>query len=140
MLTCMPFLLFDGNCAEAMTFYHECLGGELTLTRLGDTPMKAQFPKEKHARLINAHLKSGAIEISATDWMAAPAFEPKLGNTFAVFIVGGAYAELRGVFDKLAQAAQPEHFQDLHDLPFGTYGQFFDRYGVQWIFKGDPRS
>jgi uncharacterized glyoxalase superfamily protein PhnB len=33
MLECTPFLLFDGNCAEAMTFYHQCLGGELTLTK-----------------------------------------------------------------------------------------------------------
>ena len=24
-----PFLRFDGNCAEAMAFYHACLGGEL---------------------------------------------------------------------------------------------------------------
>jgi len=46
MLRCTPFLLFDGNCAEAMTFYHECLGGELKLTKLGDTPMKAQFLKK----------------------------------------------------------------------------------------------
>ncbi len=59
MLYCTPFLLFDGNCAEAMTFYHQCLGGELTLTKLADTPMKDQFPPEKHNRLINAHLKSG---------------------------------------------------------------------------------
>src|SRR5215475_6271294 len=79
MLRCTPFLLFDGNCAEAMTFYHKCLGGELTLTRLGDTPMKEQLPVEKHNRIINAHLKNGAIEISATDWMASPAFEPKQG-------------------------------------------------------------
>ena len=74
-----------------MTFYHECLGGELTLTKLGDTPMKDKFPKEKHERMINAHLKSGAIEISATDWMASPAFLPKQGNTYAIFVVGGAY-------------------------------------------------
>ena len=45
MLSAMPFLLFDGNCAEAMTFYHECLGGELRLTKLGDTPMKDQSPR-----------------------------------------------------------------------------------------------
>lgn len=32
-----PFLLFDGNCAEAMGFYQACLGGELTLTTVGDT-------------------------------------------------------------------------------------------------------
>lgn len=49
-----PFLLFDGNCAEAMTFYQECLGGELTLTKLVDTPMREQFPPEKHGRIINA--------------------------------------------------------------------------------------
>ena len=43
MLGLTPFLLFDGNCAEAMRFYHACYGGDLTLTRLGDTPMKAQL-------------------------------------------------------------------------------------------------
>jgi PhnB protein len=76
MLKSTPFLLFDGNCDEAMTFYHECLGGELTLTKLGDTPMKDQFPPNKHNRIINAHLKSGEIDISATDWMASPEFDP----------------------------------------------------------------
>jgi PhnB protein len=43
------------------------------------------------------------------------------------------------VFDKLAEGAEKERFQGLHDLPFGTYGQFYDKYGVQWIFKGDKR-
>ena len=108
MLQATPFLLFDGNCAEAMTFYHKCLGGELTLTKLGDTPMKEQFPKEKHNRIINAHLKSGAIDISATDWMASPAFEPILGNMTAIFVHGGTYDELKAVFDKLAEGADKE--------------------------------
>lgn len=136
MLRCIPFLLFDGNCAEAMSFYHECLGGDLVLTRLGDTPMRAQFPVEKHERIINAQLKSGALEISATDWMASPEFEPKLGNMSAIFVMGDSAEELRPVFDKLAEGADRERFQDLHAMPFGTYGQFYDRYGVQWIFRG----
>jgi len=38
MMNLTPFLLFDGNCAEAMTFYQFCLGGELPITRVGDTP------------------------------------------------------------------------------------------------------
>lgn len=139
MLRCTPFLLFDGNCAEAMSFYHSCLGGELVLTKLADTPMKAQFPAGKHERIINAQLKCGAIEISATDWMASPALEPKLGNMSALFVTG-TDAELRAVFDKLAVGAQREWFQALSEMPFGTYGQFFDRYGVQWIFRGDARS
>ena len=136
MLRCTPFLLFDGNCAEAMRFYHECLGGSLVLTKVGDTPMKAQFPPEKHERIINAHLVSGVIDISATDWMASPAFEPLLGNMSALFVVGTEEAELRAIFDKLAVGAEQERFQALRAMPFGTYGQFYDRFGVQWIFKG----
>ena len=137
MLRCTPFLLFDGNCAEAMRFYHECLGGSLVLTKVGDTPMKAQFPPEKHERIINAHLVSGLVHISATDWMASPAFEPLLGNMSALFVVGTEEAELRAIFDKLAVGAEQERFQPLRAMPFGTYGQFYDRFGVQWIFKGD---
>jgi PhnB protein len=136
MLRCTPFLLFDGNCAEALSFYHQCLGGDLRLTKLSETPMKAQFPPEKHDRIINAHLQSGALEISATDWMASPAFDPVLGNMSAVF-VEGAVGDVRAVFAKLAAGARKEWFQELHEMPFGTYGQFFDRYGVQWIFRGD---
>ena len=140
MLHCTPFLLFDGNCAEAMTFYQSCLGGNLVLTKLGETPMKGQFPPEKHGRIINAQLKSGAIDISATDWMASPEFDPILGNMSALFVVGGSYDELKTVFDKLGAGAQKERFQELRDMPFGTYGQFYDRFGIQWIFKGDPRK
>lgn len=137
MLRCTPFLLFDGNCAEAMTFYHECLGGELTMTKLGDSPMKAMFPTEKHDWLINANLKSGKIEISATDWMASPEFNPKQGNTTAIFVIGEEFDELKDVFDKLKDGDNNTRLQELHELPFGMYGQFYDKFGVQWIFKGD---
>jgi PhnB protein len=68
MLNLTPFLLFDDNCAEAMAFYQSCLGGELTITTVGHTPMKAQVPPEKHHKVAHAHLKSGAVEFSATDW------------------------------------------------------------------------
>ena len=137
MLKTMPFLLFDGNCAEAMIFYHQCLGGELNITKLQDSPMKDTLPEDKWDRVINAHLKSGEIEISATDWMAAPQYIPKYGDIFAIFVLGGSYSELREVFDKLSQGHKDDRFMDLHQLPIGTYGQFFDKYGYHWIFKGD---
>lgn len=135
MLRATPFLLFDGNCAEAMTFYHECLGGELTLTKLGDTPMKDMLPPEKHERIINAQLKSGDLEISATDWMASPEFDPVQGNTFAIFVTSDGYEELKVIFDKLKDGNNNERLQELHEMPFGTYGQFYDKYGIQWIFR-----
>jgi len=63
----MPFLLFDGNCAEAMTFYQGCLDGELAITKVGDTPMKAQMPPAQHHKVAFANLKSGLLEFSGTD-------------------------------------------------------------------------
>ncbi len=137
MLKSTLFLLFDGNCAEAMTFYHKCLGGELSLTRLGDSPMKDMLPPERHNRIINAHLKSGEIDISATDWMASLEYNPVLGNMFSIFVTGKDYDEMKIIFDKLAEGADKTdrmRFQELHELPFGVYGQFHDKYGIPWIF------
>jgi PhnB protein len=137
MLHATPFLLFDGNCAEAMTFYHDCLGGDLSLSKLGDTPMKDMFPPEKHDRIINAHLKSGDIEISATDWMASPEFDPVQGNMTAIYVTGQDIDHMKTIFDKLKDGDNNKRLQELHEMPFGLYGQFYDKYGNQWIFRGD---
>lgn len=137
MLRCTPFLLFDGNCAKAMSFYKECLGGQLTMTKLGDSPLKNTLPADKQDRIINAVLISGNIEISATDWMASPQYEPVQGNTTSIFVIGEGYSELKTVFDKLSKGASHDRFQDLHDMPFGSYGQLIDKFGVHWKFKGD---
>jgi len=134
-----PFLLFDVNCAEAMAFYQFCLGGDLTVTRMGDTPMKGQMPPELHHKVAHAHLKSGPIKFSATDWIHATRM-PKKGNTVAVYLNGGTFEDLKAIFDRLAQGADSELLDDLRDLPFGTYGHLADRYGVHWLFQGGKRG
>ena len=132
-----PFLLFDGNCAEAMEFYRSCFGGELRTIRLGDTPMREGVPVEQHHKLVNAHLRSDRIEFTATDWLH-PTRTPRPGNTVAMYLDGGSYAELRAIFDRLAAGADPDLLDDLRDLPFGSYGHLADRYGVHWFFHGEP--
>lgn len=135
MLHLKPFLLFEGNCAEAMKFYQGCLGGDLTLIRLGDTPMKDAFPAGQHYKITYANLKSDRIEFSATDWLH-PTQIPKQGNTAAMYVTGDQPVELRAIFDKLADGANKEFFVDLREMPFGLYGHFTDRYGVGWFFRG----
>ena len=67
MLNLTPFLLFDDNCPEAMTFYQSCLGGELIIATVGDTSRKTQVSPRNIARLLTP-LKSDAVEFSATGW------------------------------------------------------------------------
>ena len=138
MIKLTPFLLFDGNCAEAMTFYQSCLGGELALIKIGDTPMKAQLPLEHHHKVANAHLKSGAVDFTATDWMH-PTRMPHRGNTVCMSINGGSYSELKVIFDKLSVGADETLLDHLRDMPFGTYGHLADKYGVHWFFRGDKK-
>jgi PhnB protein len=139
LLRLTPFLLFDGNCAAAMAFYSACFGGELAVTRLGETPMKEGFPAGQHGKVVNAYLKSDAIEFSATDWLH-PTQVPRQGNTVAMYITAVQEDELRGIFDKLREGADPETLVELCEMPFGLYGRLTDRFGVGWFFRGERVS
>ena len=136
MLGLTPFLLFDGDCAEAMAFYRSCLGGNLTITWLRDTPMRDQAPPELHDKVAHARLESGALDLSATDWQHRTR-RPRPGNTVGIYLSGGSYEELKAIFDELAVGADPELLDELTDLPLGIYGHLADRYGVHWYFRGD---
>lgn len=139
MLRLTPFILFEGNCAEAMQFYQSCFGGNLTLTKLGDTPMKTQFPAEQHQKITNAILSSGAIEFTATDWLH-PTRMPLQGNTTALYVTGDGYAELSPIFEKLRGDADSALLVELREMPFGIYGRLTDRFGIEWFFRGAPRE
>ena len=138
-MTLMPFVLFDGNCAEAMEFYQASLGGELSITRARDTPMKDRMPPQLHERIVYAHLKSDAIEFSGTDWLH-PTRARRPGNNVCLYVSGGTYPELRGLFDKLAVGADPALLDEPREEPFGIYGHLADKYGVHWFFRGDKTS
>jgi PhnB protein len=130
-----PYLLFEGNCADAMQFYHSGFGGDLSLTRVSESPMKSQMPNELQNRIIHARLKSGPVDISASDWLH-PTRKPKQGNTICLFISEAPYCELKEYFDKLSQGAEPTLLDQLREMPFGTYGALTDKYGVRWMFQG----
>jgi len=129
------YLLFDGNCAEAMAFYQSCLGGELSVTTVGDSPMKAQQPSRHHQKVINARLKSGAIDMSASDWLH-PTRTRQAGNTVCLYISEATSSELRDYFARLSEGADPNLLDSLVEMPFGLYGALTDKYGMRWMFQG----
>ena len=134
-----PFLLFDGVCDEAMAFYQSCLGGELTLTRISDTPMKGQMPPEHHGKVAFACLKSETVEFSGADWLH-PSRIPKQGNTVCMFVNSGNHNELRAIFERLSVGGDKALLDDLREMPFGLYGHLADRFGVHWFFQGEKKD
>jgi PhnB protein len=128
------YLLLDGNCKEALEFYHSVFGGELTLTTVGESPMKAMFPPAFHARVVNARLKGALVDISASDWLS-PSEKPLMGNMVCFYVSGGTPEQTTTIFQKLAQGANVT--DPLTEQPFGLYGALNDRFGVRWMFHAD---
>lgn len=137
MTSLTAYLLFDGKCKQAMEFYRSCLGGELMVTKVKDTPAKDQMPAFQHDKVLNARLRSGNLEISASDWLALGE-TPVRGSNVCLFLSAGTLEELKAPFEKLSQGA--EVTDPLSRQFFGAYGALNDRFGVRWMFHTDEES
>ena len=67
MPTLNPYFTFNGNCREAMSFYKECLGGELSFMIVKDSPVADQMPPQFKDQILHSSLKTGELEIMASD-------------------------------------------------------------------------
>lgn len=136
MTTLTPYLLLDGTCRQAMEFYKSCFGGELTVTKVKDSPAKDFMPPALHERVVNAHLVSSRIEISAFDWLR-PGQTRIPGNSVCLYLSGGTIDELKTLFEKLSAGAQVT--DPLTNQFFGTYGALNDQFGVRWMFQSNSK-
>jgi PhnB protein len=126
-----PYLLFDGNCRQAMEFYRSCLGGELILTVVKDTPVKEQMPASQYDKVLNARLRGSNVDVSASDWLR-PDRTRVHGNTSCLYLSGGTFQELESLFERLSEGGAVT--DPLSQQFFGTYGALNDQFGVRWMF------
>ena len=136
-MTLTPYLLFDGTCHDAMEFYKSVFGGELTSTKVKDSPAKDHMPAFQQEKTINARLRSNAIEISASDWLMLN--RPRVpGNTVCLYLSGGTFEDLESLFLKLSDGADVT--DPLKEVFFGAYGALNDKFGVRWMFQSNKQS
>lgn len=130
-----PYLGFDGNCREAMEFYHACLGGHLTVQTVGESPAAAHMPADAHHKVMHAVLvRDGQNFLFGSDMMSAE--EAKPGKKVSLCITGKDKEEITSLFDTLSAGGKPEH--PLKDEFFGMYGDLVDKFGIRWMFQSDP--
>ena len=120
-----------------MEFYKSCFGGELNLVKVGESPAKDYMPAAMHDRVVNARLKSGSIDISASDWLM-PNRTPVRGNTVCLYLSGGTKQELKLFFDKLSEGADVT--DPLKEQFHGLYGALNDKFGVRWMFQTSSKE
>lgn len=140
----VPYLNFDGDCAEAMAFYAKLFGGQIVFqSTFGEMPPgegMPPLPESAKRRLMHAHLQIGTHSLMASDTLPAVAgMDPEAcGDGYRkpqglwVSIGVDTEAEGRRVFDGLADGGQVT-------MPFAKtfwspgFGIVTDRFGTPWM-------
>ena len=102
-----PYLFFDGRCEEAIEFYRQTLGAEVTmLMRFKDSPEPPQpgmVPPGAEDKVMHANLRIGDSTVMASDGrcLGQPAFQG-----FALSLTAADDADAERLFAALADGGQ----------------------------------
>ena len=125
-----PYLNFDGNAREAMTFYQKCLDAELSVQTFKD--VKMDVPKGAENRVVHARLQKGSAVLMASD--TVPGMPYKQGSNFQVNIDCESVQEEDEYFTALSEGGKVT--MPLQDTFWNArFGMLTDRFGVNWMFN-----
>jgi len=128
-----PYLNFLGNTEEAFNFYKSVFGGEFAMVmRFGDTEHGANLPEEDRSKIMHIALPIGGNMLMATDCLASMGQDLNFGNNFSISVHGDTLEHSQALFDGLS--AGGKEIMPFKKEFWGDYfGNFFDKFGVQWM-------
>lgn len=131
------YLFFETECREAMTFYHQCLGGELSLMPIGESAVADQLPPEKKDLIMHASLTNGGVVLLAADnCMGGPLVK---GKTMALTLNCSSDEELHDLYNKLSAEGTATHTPRV-EFWGDTFGMLTDKFGVDWMLSYRPQA
>lgn len=124
------YLTFSGNCREAMNFYKECLGGELVLQTIGESPLSDKMPQQMKDCILHATLTRGEMQLMGSDMVADNGLT--IGNSVSLSLDCESEEEIRSVYEKLAAGGEATH--PLENSFWGAlFGDLTDKFGNHWL-------
>ena len=127
-----PYLRFNGNCREAMTFYKEILGGELNLQSIGESPMSGQMPASMKQNILHSELRKNGLVIMASDMIPEEGLAK--GNTVSLMLNCSSEEEIKTFYANLSSGGKATH--PLEDTFWGAiFGDLTDKFGNNWLLN-----
>jgi PhnB protein len=141
-----PYISFDGNAREALEFYREVLGGDLSVNTYGEygDPESPGAGEIMHGKLETNKIMHGILETPrGFTLMGAdnpPGTEYRPGNNIAVSLSGDDGETLRSYWEKLSEGGTVT--VPLEKQMWGDeFGMCIDRFGTAWMVNiGQPQS
>lgn len=130
-----PYLHFEDNCLEALTFYKNVFGGELHLMPINESPMKDQFPEAIQKQILHGRLENGAFIIMASDMCGMGAL--KHGNAIQINLNCSSQEEIRDLYKRLPEGGGTI-VDELKEQFWGAlFAMVTDRFGIRWMLSLD---
>lgn len=122
-----PYLYFNGTAREAITFYQELFGGDLTISTFGEFGQEG----EGSDRVMHSQLETpGGFTIMASD--TGPGMGEVTSGSSAAVSLSGDDEALRRYWVGLAEGATVT--MPLEKQAWGDdFGMLTDRFGVPWL-------
>ena len=125
-----PYLLFNGNCAEAFKFYEQTLGGKIeAMMTFNGSPAAEHAPPEWGDKSLHATMVVGDQRLMASD---APPGQYAKPQGISVSISLSDRDKGEHIFNALAEGGTTT-------MPFAKtfwasgFGMCTDRFGIPWM-------
>jgi PhnB protein len=122
-----PYLMFEGNCREAMAFYQSLFGGTVKSMTFGE--VDASCPKAMKDSIMHASLIGGEVVLLGSD---NPDPTPAGSGNISLALNGSNERHLTQLFNQLSEDGRiviPLEKQMWGDL----FGVVSDRFGIDWM-------
>ncbi|WP_421938443.1 VOC family protein [Pedobacter sp.] len=131
------YLTFSGNCREAMTFYHDCLGGELSFQTIAESPLAENLPGKIGDCILHSALVKDGLLIMGTDLVDEQGLIK--GNSISMMLNCSTADEVRDYYQKLSTGGQATH--PLVESFWGSlFGNLTDKFGNHWLLSYDRKG
>ena len=129
-----PYLFFNGCCEQAIEFYKNAMGAEVTMLmrykESPEPPPPGKVPADWDNKVMHASLRIGNAMLMASDGCSeGPNF-----NGFSLSLTTENDAEAKRLFGALSEGGQIQ-------MPLGKtfwspcFGMVTDRFGVGWMIS-----
>lgn len=132
MARVIAFLTFDGNCREAMNYYKQCLGGNLSFQTVGESPLSEKMPLKMKKCILSSSLINEDLVLIGSDMVGENGLLK--GNAVSMMINCTSEKEARVFYKKLSAGGQA--ICPLEVSFWGAlFGELIDKYGNRWILN-----
>ena len=136
MTTINAYLTFNGNCREAMNFYKDCMGGELTIMPVAGSPVEAECPGAMKDSILHSTLIKDSLMLMGSDMLGSGGLVQ--GNSVALSLNCSSEEEIDPFYASLSEGGT---IIDPLKIQFwgAKFAVFNDKFGVRWMLNYDKK-